>query len=78
MRKYRWQSPKRGENDAPEKPVKRDDHLLDALRYALMSRPHVPEREVEADTRPFPVRMAEQSINRKQKVAGEFGPGIYA
>ena len=42
FKKYRWASPKRSENDAREAPVKRDDHLLDALRYVVMSRPLTP------------------------------------
>ena len=43
FRKYRWQTPGRSENDPKEKPVKQDDHLLDALRYVVMHRPYGPE-----------------------------------
>ena len=43
FRKYRWSSPGRGEDEPKEKPVKTDDHLLDALRYLVMSRPQPPE-----------------------------------
>jgi phage terminase large subunit-like protein len=45
FRKYRWASPSRTESDPKEKPVKSDDHLLDALRYVVMSRPAAPELE---------------------------------
>lgn len=38
MKTYRWQEKKSISND-PDSPVKLDDHILDAIRYALMSRP---------------------------------------
>lgn len=37
--KYRWRSGLRAEDQPREGPVKRDDHSLDALRYAVMSLP---------------------------------------
>jgi phage terminase large subunit-like protein len=40
FRRYRWKTPTRGENDPKEQPVKTDDHLLDALRYVVMSCPY--------------------------------------
>ena len=40
FRKYRWKKPGRLEADPKEEPVKTDDHLLDALRYVVMSRPY--------------------------------------
>ena len=43
FRKYRWATPGRSENDPKEKPVKQDDHLLDALRYLVQHRPYGPE-----------------------------------
>lgn len=42
FRKYRWATATRTEDDPKEKPVKTDDHLLDALRYIVMSRPYKP------------------------------------
>ena len=42
IRKYRWKKPPRTGEDGPPKPVKKDDHLLDALRYLEMSRPYAP------------------------------------
>lgn len=49
FRKYRWSKPARtGENEPKEAPVKRDDHLLDALRYIVMARPYyTPAERVE-------------------------------
>lgn len=42
--KYRWSTPPRqSPNDARESPIKKDDHLLDALRYLVMARPYRPE-----------------------------------
>lgn len=40
IRRYRWKTATRGEADPKEQPVKTDDHLLDALRYVVMSRPY--------------------------------------
>lgn len=41
FRMYRWQTPqKSAQNDAKEAPIKKDDHLLDALRYVCMARPY--------------------------------------
>jgi phage terminase large subunit-like protein len=49
FRKYRWATPTRTENDAAEKPVKSDDHLLDAIRYVVASRPYSPQQEAEEE-----------------------------
>jgi phage terminase large subunit-like protein len=43
LQKYRWKNPPRTGEDGKEAPVKKDDHLMDALRYAVMSRPYLPE-----------------------------------
>src|SRR5439155_6410320 len=47
FRRYRWSTENRTEDEAKEKPVKRDDHMLDALRYVVASRPHTPAQEAE-------------------------------
>ena len=37
MQTYRWKDIKPGAiQDAPEKPVKKEDHAVDALRYMVM------------------------------------------
>lgn len=48
LKRYRWAAPSRSEDDPKERPVKRDDHLLDALRYVVMSRPTPPEKPIFA------------------------------
>ncbi len=43
FRKYRWAKPgRRTDNDPKEAPIKKDDHILDALRYVCMARPYTP------------------------------------
>lgn len=43
FRKYRWSKPgRRTDNDPKETPIKKDDHILDALRYVCMARPYTP------------------------------------
>jgi phage terminase large subunit-like protein len=57
MRRYRWKTPTRGEADPKEQPVKTDDHLLDALRYIVMSQPY-PEEMVQKKPRMSPLQEA--------------------
>jgi phage terminase large subunit-like protein len=78
FRKYRWESAKRAEGDGREQPVKKDDHLLDALRYAVMSRPRPSERSVE-EIVPRTVRMLEQDMKgvSDKPISGTFGPGQF-
>lgn len=52
LRRYRWRKPPRTEDDAKEIPVKRDDHLVDPLRYICMSRPYLPDEPVIDDLTP--------------------------
>ena len=60
FRKYRWATATRTEDDAKERPVKRDDHLLDALRYVVMSMPTAPELQ-EEDRPMSPMERAAQN-----------------
>lgn len=79
FRKYRWSTPRRSDDDAREKPIKRDDHLLDALRYVVMSRPLAPVRSVESESLTVQERMFRESlkgIGKKVHNAG-FGPGQF-
>jgi hypothetical protein len=46
IKRYRWAAPSRSEDEPRERPVKRDDHLLDALRYVVMSNPTPPEAPI--------------------------------
>jgi hypothetical protein len=43
FRRYHWTKQGRSEHEAKEMVVKKDDHLLDALRYMVMSRPTRPD-----------------------------------
>ena len=48
MVKYRWKELAPGQaatSNQKEEPVKKDDHAVDALRYAVMSRPEAPRAE---------------------------------
>ena len=78
FKKYRWSTPKRSEDDAREKPVKRDDHLLDALRYVVMSRPLAPKEDFTQglSVQQQMLRNALKSIDSKVHDAG-FGPGQF-
>lgn len=43
FRKYRWaKPPKKSQADPAEAVIKKDDHLLDAIRYVCMARPYTP------------------------------------
>lgn len=67
FRKYRWATPTRTEDDPKEKPVKADDHLLDALRYVIASRPYTPASEDEKPLTPLERRMREEISGRTYK-----------
>jgi hypothetical protein len=78
FRKYRWSTPKRVEDDAREAPVKKDDHLLDALRYAVMSRPRVEVPGIQERV-PMTVRLVQQDLDNvgNDVPRGSFGPGQF-
>lgn len=82
FRRYRWTRASRSEHEAKEQPVKRDDHLLDALRYLVMSRPHRPTDEPpELGLDPMQRAMRDEISGRrfrqKKIPKTEFG-GIFA
>lgn len=64
--RYRWVQPKRSEHAPRDQPVKRDDHLLDALRYAVMSLPR-PEVTILADRRPVVERLLDDEMKLLQR-----------
>jgi phage terminase large subunit-like protein len=49
LQMYRWKQPPKSGEDSRQAPVKKDDHLVDALRYAVMSRPYLPEAESQSN-----------------------------
>lgn len=67
LKRYRWRKPPTTGEDARERPVKKDDHLLDALRYIVMSRPYLPE-EIEEENLSEVERMMKDDI---EATAGE-------
>jgi len=80
FRKYRWQTSKRLEGEGKEAPLKKDDHLLDALRYAVMSRPRPEARPEDVSQVPRTVRLMEKDLASMSntQISGSFGPGQYA
>lgn len=82
FRKYRWKSESRSEDAPKEQPVKRDDHLLDSLRYVAMSMPQAAEREEreeEANLTPLQ-RAINQDIRnaRRPRIPKTSYGGVYA
>jgi len=82
FKRYRWVKDEgRAEHEAKEAPVKKDDHLLDALRYAVMQRPLAPETLKQRAHEPFEKRALRASLRRLRNIgrhpSSEFGPGIF-
>ena len=66
IRRYRWKTPTRGEADPKEQPVKANDHLLDALRYIVMSMPYTAVREpLEGTLSPLEERARQDQEGRR-------------
>jgi hypothetical protein len=80
-RKYRWvKETGRGENEAREAPVKKDDHRLDALRYIVMQRPLTPvkaKRPAEESMKERLLRHGLSGLRRRTPPDSGFGPGIF-
>jgi len=82
FRRYHWTKQGRSEHEAKETVVKRDDHLLDALRYMCMARPRRPphlaeERYMDPMNRvAFRERMGRSNWNRIPR-SHEYG-GIFS
>lgn len=78
FKRYRWRTESRGENAGKEEPVKRDDHLLDAIRYVVMSRPRTPTQRVIEKVRTGAERAFEHSVKtrlrggRRSQLGGVF------
>lgn len=81
FKRYRWISQGRGENEAKEAPVKRDDHLLDALRYMVMQRPLTPLHHTPPENLTLKDRLLRHHLERlrmpRNKGDSDFGPGIF-
>lgn len=72
LQKYRWKKPPRSEEATTEKPVKKDDDLADALRYAVMSRPYLPNEVIEDNRDPM-LKLMQEDMERS---AGETGDSV--
>ena len=81
FRRYRWvKDDGRGEKESREQPVKKDDHLLDALRYVVMQRPLKPDRPVSKPSDTFKDRAFRAALKRLRVPAQldhPAGPGIW-
>jgi hypothetical protein len=81
FKKYRWARPAARSEDAPrDRPVKRDDHLLDALRYGVMARPLKPQREIVMPSVSWRDRALAAELRRlrvPKPLQHPSGPGIY-
>lgn len=82
FRRYRWtRDSTRSEDEARDKPVKKDDHLLDALRYVVAQRPLTPDRERSLPTDTLKDRLLRESLKRLRRAGNHrnldtgFGPG---
>lgn len=77
--KYRWKEPPRSrDEDSRPKPVKKEDHLMDALRYAVMSRPYLPDEALD-DNRTWQQKLMEEDIENSSNAEpqNEFGGILY-
>lgn len=76
---YRWKEMShRIEQDQQPEPIKKDDHLLDALRYVCMSRPYAPVLK-DDEKLTWQEKLMKEDIESKGKKEplSEFGGGIY-
>lgn len=58
----------------PEEPRKINDHLVDALRYLLYSKPVAPEQEEPKRTTVFPLRFPEPKIDKPDENEDQYTP----
>ena len=80
FKRYRWAQSTRSLDDK-EKVVKKDDHLLDALRYVVMARPLVPVEHLPVHSMTMKDRLLRAHLKRVRvsKVPDHpSGPGVFA
>lgn len=82
FRRYRWvKDTGRGEDEARERPVKKDDHQMDCDRYAIMQRPLAPPKDLLPESATLKDRLLRhhlRRLNRPKAVPDSgFGPGIF-
>jgi hypothetical protein len=82
--RYRWKPPPGNTPETPkDRPVKKDDHLMDPWRYVEMSEPAVPDPDDDIDhSDPYAWRV--EAMRRELARGGRdtpnstYGPGIFA
>lgn len=73
IERYQWKRSRREDwDDDKVKPLKKDDHLVDALRYIIASRPEPPD-----PASGLPPFIARTVTNPYKTVRSEFGPGFF-
>lgn len=78
FRKYRWAKPqKKSQADPKEAVIKKDDHLLDAIRYVCMARPYTPPAIAVARGAINPAEVAAFKDRHKGKVAPAMPSWMY-
>jgi phage terminase large subunit-like protein len=85
FKRYRWvRDTGRGEHESKAEPVKKDDHLLDALRYVCMQRPLAPSRPKVPVDESVHQRMLRRHFERISKLGRRskvltsgYGPGQF-
>jgi phage terminase large subunit-like protein len=81
FKRYRYvKAQTRTESEPKQQPVKRDDHLLDALRYVVMNRPLVPKEALPDESLSTKQRLLRAHLGRlKRKPVQDSGsgPGIF-
>jgi phage terminase large subunit-like protein len=79
IRQYRWKSPRGVAEDAPKpEPIKRNDDLVDALRYLVMQAPRPPKSEEPAERLSGPQQAVRENLERlrrgrKARIGGVVG-----
>ena len=69
FKRYRWvKDNSRSENSPSERPVKKDDHALDTLRYMVAQRPLAPTRESPQPTDTWKDRALRESLKRLRRI----------
>lgn len=82
---YQWKTQgdtRVGEEDAPERVRKINDHLVDCMRYGIYSKPIPPEEEQLPSKSVFPIKFPEPKIEKEERIDEyteiESGTDIYS
>lgn len=81
FKRYRWKSPSsRSEDDPKEMPIRKDDHLLDALRYVCLSPMVRPKRPRVEESLSVKQQMLRENLRALTNPVLQHpsGPGVFA